>query len=249
MQEEQDVIQEIVTKEQLRRSDYFELYRLIREANANEHKRMLLLAALSDPVKNARMYAVLKSLHEAILNNDDMHELLAENIEEDDAELFARNKHNRFYKSKQLYLEFEDHPVQVDMQKKGAIGIRKIKKADTYNQHVSIMKEAKMNYLQQLLNERLLKEREETDRKLMLMKFSIDEQLKELRDKQDALSEGQQKILKLIESGIKEKKIAAMKLKLENGMTNTDIAKEMNVTRQTVVNWMKEMQEVLDSGE
>ena len=113
-----------------------------------------LLNELADPEKNKKLYEIAQILYKSILDtevNDDLDQKtftqdVLNTLKEEDLDFFTEHKHDNFYKSTELFKLYQEHEIQKCLNKSGYIGIRIIKKANTLNQVLNYLIDAKIRH-------------------------------------------------------------------------------------------------------
>lgn len=225
-----------------------------RRIKFGEQERRSILWAMSDPEKAKKLYDIVNKLHGSILDSDErILDKVVEDTFQDSPEIvewYKKNKNSRFFKSSDIFDGYQEHPVQRDMVRKKSVGKRTIKKAKTANNHVTIMHEAKHNYLLKLENieqqDRLDQLEKSMDLKLKVMEQSISDIVTELIGIKSQVEELSEDIKYVYEHIGDKRKVQAYHVRKQHPeYTVKDIASAFGVDRRTIHRWVTEVENLL----
>lgn len=226
-----------LSPEDMRNLSRQRLIQINRERKALDHKAMQILISMADPEKKERILLIVEKMHKAILDNDaEFLELLNKELSEDDVEFYSKHKHDKFFKSAEVFDKFVKHPVQKTMLTTKCVSKRKVKTSKTANQHMEYMILAKEIHNLKLRQDVI-------DRKYLELEKSFNE----MKVNQGVLlcvtTALSCKLNYLLACGENKDKIAAYSLKQENPrLTQSEIGEMFNVSRETVNRWFKSVE-------
>lgn len=209
-----------------------------------QQKRFALSRLAAEGISEKMFQAVLK-VHKGILDSE-MEEQLSDilnNSFEDKEELsfLLENKHKDFYKSSTVFDEFSGHKVQKVLVKDKLLSKRNIKKQKTPSQHITYVKQAK-DYLDKSIKDKIDRELSEirlqkAEAEILQLKLGQLRILGKLNEVEDIIEELPSALVNIEDT----RKATAYLLKKNDKFSSEHIAKILNVTRQTINRWLREI--------
>lgn len=244
--------QEVAYEEDMLRGARQKLIDLNIEQKALTIQKKNILSSLADKEKISRLFELLKMAHKGILEDQgELDEILLESFDnnQETVDFFKKYKHDKFYRSKEVFDEFSSNPVQVAMVRTKSVSKRDIGKAETYHQHLNYMHSAKQIHdLKERVNrleQRELINKFESSLNLGAVFRSISELEERVSTNEEVISGVIDELVKLSDRGIDTRKLLAHKLKLENpNLKNKELAKQFGVSVRTVCYWLKDMKDI-----
>lgn len=233
-QQEIDALMQSITEDELRRLSRERLIQINREKKALDIKARQILSSLSDSEKREKLYKAVMRMHELVLEYDkEIHELLVEGlVSNEDIKLYQDSKHDKFFRSSEVFDQFIKHPVQKDMVKTKCLNKRKIKKSKTPNQHIECMMSSKKMY--------------NLEKRVQIIETAMHSLQSKVNLQDTKLTLYSDMVDKLIKKQISTDKIAMYNVRLQQPwLTQTELASMFSVSDRTIRNWMKEVQKVL----
>lgn len=239
--------QETISSEDFRKKQLERLVDNYRLQKSISSQNRSILYAWSDPVKKQRLFDVVSEVYEGVLESDTQH-LTIEDIvsraliEQDKIDFLFNNRNSNYFPSGKVFELHNEHPTQKELVKGKYLGKRSINKQKTPMQTINYVYSAKSGKDKDdrlaTMEERL----DDLDFKLTLLVMNqnvvsdhINQHSQELSNIKERLSN--------VEDVIKDDR----KLKLYALYTSTkdtpysQLAKEIGVTKRTIVRWIKEL--------
>lgn len=242
----------VLSEQELKDLNIKKLIEINKEKRLLEQRARSILTALSDTEKRERIYEIVQKLHKAVLDDDtELREILEEVLDSDDVEFYLQHKHEKFFRSADVFDKFVKHPVQKSMTKAKCLSKRKIKKQKTPSQHIEYMVLSKEIYSLKRRMEVVESTVVALSEKLEKQQIQINEQKANLIKQSRSLSAQESEQLSkeeslLISRAVHPQKIALYKTSVENNkLTQKELAKMFKITDRSVRNWLKEIQEEL----
>lgn len=233
---ELDYLHQPSTEEDMRRLSKERLIQINRERKALDDKARQILISLSDSEQRDKLYKTVLRMHELILEYDkELHELLGEGLlSVDEIKVYQDSKHDKFFRSAEVFEQFTKHPVQKDMVKTKCINKRKIKKSKTPNQHMECMMSSKKMY--------------NLEKRVQVIETVVSSLQTKVEYQDTKLAVYGDLIDKLVKKQIHSDKIAMYNVKLQKPqLTQTELAEMFGVSDRTIRNWLREVQGILMS--
>lgn len=191
-----------------------------------------VLTLLGDSERSKRIKEALTEVHKVILETESssVDEIATECENIEGMEELMLNKNKRFYGAKEIFDEYEEHPMQKKMKRAKVLSKREMIKTKTPNSYIRTLFDSKGQWYLLQENEKLRMENEELRLKEMLSMMKPDDIGAELREiSQDF------------------KKVAAFWLYTNNkgDVSHKTVGALLSVSDRTVRRWFKEIEEAL----
>ena len=201
-------------------------------------QRISILHKLSDSEKSNRMSGITEKLYQMILEECESidYKVTAEELLEDvdDCNFYRMNKHSRFFKQKEVFEKYDDHPMQKKLRRSGFLSKNEVKKQKTHNQYYCSVRDAKMRYNANELIKRVQKVEERSDEF-----YKKVEEINKKIENQNLVDIALCESLENITDTRKVKLIIVLK-EFPN-ISKEELAKLIGVSRMTIHRWMIEL--------
>lgn len=208
-------------------------------------QKMHSLSKLAEEGASEKMFQAVLKAHRGILDSEiEMHllDILNDSFEDKDELLFLlENKNKPFYKSSDVFDEHSKHKVQKALVKDKLLSKRSIKKQKTACQHITHVKQAK-DHLDEAIKDKINREISESrlqkaEAEILQLKLDQLRILGKLNEVEDIVGKIPDALVGIDDT----RKVIAYLLKNNEKFSSEHIAKILNVTRQTVNRWLKEI--------
>lgn len=225
-----------ISQEDMRRLSRERLIQINRERKALDIKARQILISLSDSEQKEKLYNLVLRMHELVLDYDkELHELIGDGLlSNEDIKLYQDSKHDKFFRSSEVFDQFTKHPVQKDMVKTKCINKRKIKKSKTPNQHIECMVSSKKMY--------------NLEKRVQVIETAMSSLQNKVELQDTKLTMYSDLVDKLVQRQISSDKIAMYNIKLQQPkLTQTELAEMFGVSDRTIRNWLREVEVILQA--